>query len=475
MGRTPRVVSARVRVLGAILAVAFVGLIVAGSVTFWVQRDRVYHNADEQLRGFAATIADLTSSAPASVRDAVTGTVAGRADGAIAIADGVVIATTPTSSGLDLASDEALLRVLEDSRPQQVQLASAVTDLGLLRYVAVPVGDTVIVQAISLDSRLELVRLGVATYALSGVVLLVAVAVVGWFVTGRLLSPLRALRDSADAITIDDFGRRLPADGNDEIADLSRTVNSMLDRIEGSVDVQRQLLDDVRHELKTPITIVRGHLEMMDAHNRDDVENTREIGIAELDRMTRLVDDIDQLATVEGGTLEMGIVDLDALTTRVGELVAVIPGHEWTVEARARGRVEGDYDRLLQAWLALADNAAKYTPADTPVEIGSALDEEGARLWVRDHGPGIPPAARHRIFRRFDRAAGRRTVGGSGLGLAIVDAIAKAHDGHCAVTDTVDGGATFTIHIPAGLGRPPADLPAPVRAGDVVMQREASG
>jgi signal transduction histidine kinase len=475
MGRTPRVISARVRVLGTILTVACVGLVVVGGVTFWVQRDRVVENADTQLRGFANTISTSVTENPAWIREAVTSSVAGRTDGTIAFTDGAIIATTPSSSGLDLASDERFVRAIARTQPGEPVIDTVRGDLGTLRYVAVPAGDSVVVHAVLLDARLELVRLGVLTYAIAGLAMLGAIAAVGWFGTARLLSPLRNLRDTADAITMDDLGSRLPTEGNDEISDLNRTVNSMLDRIEVSVGVQRQLLDDVRHELKTPITIVRGHLETMDVANPDEVENTREIGIAELDRMTRLVDDIDQLATVEGGNLEMGVVDVDALTLRVGELVAVIPGHEWVVPVRGRGRVEGDYDRLLQAWLALADNAAKYTPEGTVVEIGSAVDATGAHLWVSDHGPGIPPASRHRIFRRFDRAAGRRTVGGSGLGLAIVDAIARAHDGHCSVSDTPGGGATFTIHIPLGPGRAPADLPAPVRAGDVVMQREASG
>jgi signal transduction histidine kinase len=135
------------------------------------------------------------------------------------------------------------------------------------------------------------------------------------------------------------------------------------------------------------------------------------------------------------------------------------------------GVVLGDEDRLLQAWLQLADNAAKYTPTDSPIQIGSQCDAGGARLWVADHGPGIPPAARHRIFRRFDRAQGKRSVGGSGLGLAIVDAITKGHHGQCIVTDTPGGGATFTIHLPPSTT---SGLPAPVRAGDVVLQREAA-
>lgn len=243
------------------------------------------------------------------------------------------------------------------------------------------------------------------------------------------------------------------------------------DSVEGAYEAQRRLLDDVRHELKTPITIVRGHLEMMDAADADDVEAIRSLGIAELDRMTRLIGDIDVLAAVESGQLSRGDVDLAALTQRVFEMVGVIGDHGWRVEQSADAVIRADGDRLLQAWLQLADNAAKYAPAGTDIEIGSAVHAGGAQLWVRDHGPGIPPAVRHRIFRRFDRGSGKRHVGGSGLGLAIVDAIAKAHGGHCAVADTPGGGATFTLEIPIGTR---GALPSPIRAGDVLLQREAT-
>lgn len=245
-----------------------------------------------------------------------------------------------------------------------------------------------------------------------------------------------------------------------------------MDGADVSSEAQRRLLDDVRHELKTPITIVRGHLELMDVDDPADAAATRELGMAELDRMTRLIGDIDLLAAVELDTFTMSDVDVAGLTRRVSELVGVIPGHVWSVEQAAKGAIRGDHDRLLQAWLQLADNAAKYTPEGSPIEIGSAVYASGVQFWVRDHGPGIPPAMRHRVFRRFDRGAGKRTVGGSGLGLAIVDAIAKGHRGHCTVADTPGGGATLTLDIPTGTR---ASLPAPVRAGTVVLQREASG
>ena len=504
VARPVRPLSARARILGAILAVACIGLAIVGSVTFLVQRERVLNEVTDRLdtqterlitvaggeqaptdaSGSGATTAseNLDVEDFTSVQDylytAVARLVPARNEAALAIIDGKARYRPSTLSGFDISGNQQLIdRVVAETADGTSRTGTAVTDQGSLRYIAIPVsmaGDPqsgIYVRAIDLGAELSPVTAAITTYSIAAIAMVGAIGFVGWFVAGRLLSPIRDLRDAADAITLDDMSPRLAPQGNDDISDLTRTVNSMLDRLEGSVDVQRQLLDDVRHELKTPITIVRGHLELMDPSDAADVASTREIGIAELDRMTRLVDDIDLLATVEGDGFTMTEVDLAALTSRIGELVAVIPGHAWSVESVADGRIEGDSDRLLQAWLQLADNAAKYTPDGGRIELGSSLDASGARLWVADHGPGIPPASRHRIFRRFDRAQGARSVGGSGLGLAIVDAIAKGHGGLCQVTDTPGGGATFTIHLPL----PTAELPAPVRAGDVVMQREAAG
>ena len=501
--RPSRPLSARARILGAILAVACIGLAIVGSVTFLVQRERVITEVNDRLQaqverlitvagaGEGATDAadsgattaseDLRIDDFESVEDylysAVARLVPARNEAAVAIIDGKARYRPATLSGFDISGNQQLIdRVIAETADGETKIGTAVTDQGSLKYIAIPVsmpGDPqtgIYVRAIDLGAELAPVTAAIATYSIAAIVMLGAIGFVGWFVAGRLLSPIRDLRAAADAITLDDMSPRLSPQGNDDISDLTRTVNSMLDRLEGSVDVQRQLLDDVRHELKTPITIVRGHLELMNPTDPNDVATTREIGIAELDRMTRLVDDIDLLATVEGDGFTMTEIDLAALTARIGELVAVIPGHVWSVEAFADGRIEGDSDRLLQAWLQLADNAAKYTPEGGPIQLGSRLDPSGAQLWVVDHGPGIPPASRHRIFRRFDRAHGKRSVGGSGLGLAIVDAIAKGHGGRCVVTDTPGGGATFTIHLPL----PTAVLPAPVRAGDVVLQREAA-
>lgn len=471
MIRTPRPVSTRVRLLGAILGVVLVGMTTAGGVAYVVQSERVLANAQRQLDGFTSTVTRSDDDAI----DIVSTVIPGRTDGTIALDGDQVVAATPSPPGLAVTDDRALVSSLT-AHLAAGQLSGRLDGAhGPVLYAAVETRQGTAVQIISVDQRMELVILSTATYALTGIIVLVVMGVVGWFVTGRLLSPLKRLRDTADAITIDDMDQRLRAHGYDEISDLTTSVNGMLDRLAMSVDAQRQLLDDVRHELKTPITIVRGHLEMMNPANAQDAAETRDIGIAELDRLARLVDDIDTLADAETATLSAALIDVGGLTDRVAELVCAIPDHTWRVEARASGKIHGDADRLVQAWLQLADNAAKHTSAGTPIEIGSSADGATAQLWVRDHGPGIPPAARHRVFRRFDRAATGRGIEGSGLGLSIVDAIVRAHDGHCSVADTPGGGATITLHLPLVRGRSARELPTPVRAGDVVLQREATG
>lgn len=502
MTRERRPIPARALIVGAILAVAALGLTIVGGVTFLAQRDRTLTDIDERLisqidvldqvdelrvvveSGAVASAQDTPDNftdLEAYLRAAVSRLIPGRNEASIAVIDGRIAFRSANTLSQQIADDpDFVAEAVATAKPaDQAVIASASIGSTDLRYIAVPVsqpGDErtgVYIRAVDVTRELEPVTLSLLTYTAAALATLAAIGIVGWFVAGRILSPIRRMRETADSITPTDLRARIPADGNDDISDLSRTVNSMLDRLEGSMDNQRQLLDDVRHELKTPITIVRGHLEMMDVANPADVASTRDIGIAELDRMTRLVEDIDLLSSAEGDQFEISLVDVRELTERMGDLVGGFPGHSWSVAGIARGVIEGDYDRLLQAWLQLADNAAKYTPQGSPIEIGSTLDIDSVHLWVRDHGPGIPPAARRRIFHRFARAD-HRTVGGSGLGLAIVDAIAKAHLGTCAVTDTDGGGATFTITLPITQGRSEL-LPSPVRAGDVVLQREATG
>ena len=330
-------------------------------------------------------------------------------------------------------------------------------EAGPVRYVAAPVrvagrqrGTFVVTEALRppRDEVDEAVRVAAGV---SLAVLLLASAL-AWLVAGRVLAPLRALRDTARSIGEEDLTRRIEVRGSDEIAALGRAFNAMLDRLERSFEVQRQLVSDAGHELRTPITIIRGHLELLGDDPRERRE-TVALVTDELDRMARFVDDLLTLARAERADfLRRGDVDLDVLTEELLAKAQALAGDRaWSVEAVGVGRLRADRQRLTQAVMNLARNAVEHTAAGAQIALGSAFADGEARIWVRDRGPGVAPAERERIFERFARGggAGRRSDG-AGLGLAIVRAIAEAHGGRVELASTPGGGATFTVVVPVG-------------------------
>ncbi|MDZ4044531.1 MAG: sensor histidine kinase, partial [Rhodoglobus sp.] len=152
------------------------------------------------------------------------------------------------------------------------------------------------------------------------------------------------------------------------------------------------------------------------------------------------------------------LVDAADLTADVFAKAAVIPGREWNLGEVAHATARMDRARITQAWLQLADNAAKYSPDGSRIELGSTQWDDVVELWVSDEGPGIPNDARERIFERFGRVDTGRGVGGSGLGLPIVAAIADAHGGYVAL-DSGPGGSRFGIVLPV-------EHPVPVAPGE---------
>ena len=307
------------------------------------------------------------------------------------------------------------------------------------------------------------------TYAIVSMLSLLLVTALAAWQSGRLLSPLRTLRETAEDIRETELARRLPVRGNDDITALTRTFNGMLDRIESAFVGQRQFLDDAGHELRTPLTVLRGHLELLDADNPADVAETQELLLDEVDRMSRLVQELLVLASSDRPDfVTPHPVDLARLTE---ELVAKSRGlgdRTWLLDEAATVRVELDEQRITQAVLQLADNAVKHTGAGDRVAIGSAYDGSQVRLWVRDSGPGVPAADRDLIFERFGRSTVPEGDEGFGLGLSIVRAIASAHNGSVSVEQAEPTGARFVICLPAVLppDRPeaPSSDPAPDRS-----------
>jgi len=271
---------------------------------------------------------------------------------------------------------------------------------------------------------------------------------------GRLLRPIRLLRDAAaSSSNAADLTERIPVTGSDDVSELAATINSMFDRLQDSAMSQRRLLSDVGHELKTPITIIRGHLELLDVGNVAEVKAARALGIDELDRMSTLVSDISLLAASRAPHfVELSEVDLESFTKAVGAKASALdPTRSWRVES-ASGLALIDSGHITQAWLQLADNAVKYSTPGAPIVIAAAVTQSGTSRWlnlsVRDSGPGIPPDAQARIFERFSRLESSRGTQGTGLGLSIVSAIAQAHGGSVQLSDVPGQGSAFTIRIP---------------------------
>ncbi|WP_340538076.1 sensor histidine kinase [Nocardioides sp. GXZ039] len=326
------------------------------------------------------------------------------------------------------------------------------TDRGEVLIASQPVrignqGGALLVVIFLEEDRSE-IRNTMRTYAIVGALSLALIVAIAFWQAGRLLAPLRTMRQAADEITETDLSRRLPLTGNDDVTALTRTFNGMLDRLDAAFTGQRQLLDDAGHELRTPLTILQGHLELLDADNPVEVAETRDLLLDEIDRMRRLVDDLILLAKTERpGFLHHEPVDVAALTESTLAKATGLADRDWSVDEAAAVTIDADSDRITQALLQMAHNAVKHTgPGDT-VALGSAVDDGNVLFWVRDTGSGVDAADRERIFERFGRGHDT-TTDGFGLGLAIVTGIARAHGGTAWLDDAYHDGARFCFSIP---------------------------
>ena len=339
---------------------------------------------------------------------------------------------------------------LDDSDAGSVE-----TPGGTVRYLAVPVRSSrqlgIFVAATFADLEAREVVPAVRAAALVGILALVVGSVLAGVMSRRILSPVRTVRETARSISETDLGQRIEVRGDDEISELSKTFNGLLDRLERAFLAQRAFIDDAGHELRTPITIVRGQLETL-SEDAEERRRTIEIVSDELDRMSRMVNDLLVLAKAQQPDfLTRGVVDLKILTRELFDKMSALGNRRWQLDAFAEGTIVADRQRLTQALIQLAQNAVDHTDGGDEIGLGSARSDRWVRMWVRDSGPGISEVAQERIFERFARERPRRSEG-SGLGLAIVRTIAERHGGRARVHSRLGEGATFTIELPVDPG-----------------------
>jgi two-component system, OmpR family, sensor kinase len=471
-----RVRSGRVRIVGSLVASVAIALAISITVSYFIALQRLDQRIDQDLTqevrevaAFAETGIDPVTARPFTdvgtlLRASIERNVVGRNETMIAFVDGQPYARDDQDPPLRLDEQPEVVARLADST--QPGLDTIKTARGTVRYGAVPVrvagSPETGVFVIAVFRDLERADINSATWTFAAVAFgtLALAAVAALLIAGRVLRPIRLVRQTAQQITATDLSRRIPVEGNDDVAELARTFNGMLDRLQATFEGQRQFLNDASHELRTPITIVQGHLELAES---DPSTRTESLAIVmdELERMRSIVEDLLMLARSDSPNfLRVSEVDLEPYIDEVFEKAQALAPRKWYLDHQAEGVALLDRQRITQAMLQLALNATQHTTTDQEIHLGTEIHDDQLHLWVRDTGAGVPQADRERVFDRFARGASTDGDGsGTGLGLAIVRVIAQSHGGTVALVETSSEGAEFRLVLP--LQSPEGNLAAP--------------
>ncbi|WP_404434438.1 HAMP domain-containing histidine kinase [Microbacterium lacus] len=457
--------SVRTRLIAVITIVSALGMLAVGIVVYLEERQRILNQVDDLLRAnldsarflveagspdtgtWAASVAALSAVVQRAAPDDNTGVI-GLTDGAARLVPGVPL-------DVDLQEAPGFVPHIVDTVTTSDPVIGTYAGDGVTwRYLAVPIhldtdteSTSTFVIAYDIEAELAEINSAVRVWAIATAVTVAVIAGAAALVTTRLLRPLRQMRETAERVSAQSLSERLPIQGHDDVSDLAQTMNAMLDRLDHALDSQRQLLSDVGHELKTPITIVRGYLEVVDAEDPRDVRDTRDLAVDELERMGNLVQELAAAAALHGPAPIRAVpVDAADLVRQILRKVQGIEGADATAGDVAEIVTSLDPARMTQAVLQLAQNAV--THGGGKMVLSSGVVGDHLELVVRDFGHGVSDEAKVRVFDRFRRgtdAAGRT---GSGLGLNIVQLIVRAHGGTVRAQDADGGGAQFVISIP---------------------------
>jgi heavy metal sensor kinase len=373
--------------------------------------------------------------------------------------DGTVISRSDNLGLQRLPMDPATVRQVMQGQNVMTTLRAGQTRLQVLA-APLRVRDRVIAILLVAQSLREVdVTLARLTLFIGGSIAIALVLAfgLGAFLASNALTPMDRVTKTARSISRSgDLGRRLEQPRTlDEVGRLAQTFNEMLARIEGLFRAQQRFVADVSHELRSPLTAIRGNLDLLERGAADDPAARQEaLGAmdVEVQHMSRLVADLLTLARADAGVpIEKQPVELDTILLDVYRHARLTAqGVTISIANEDQVTVQGDPDRLKQLFLNLTDNALKYTPAGGRVTLAWERADGWVRVAVADTGIGIAPENLPHLFERFYRAdkARSREQGGTGLGLAIAKWIAEAHGGKILVESQVGKGSTFTVLLP---------------------------
>ncbi|KYC41460.1 ATPase [Scytonema hofmannii PCC 7110] len=374
----------------------------------------------------------------------------------IAFVDGKFYKSSPRGRPQPILARNSQLmqRWAKLTKPEQGEYQVSDSSIDSIIYMAEPVKingkilGVFVVAHTTAGERQEVLEAVTVIIQVSSFVMAIAL-VLAWIASGRVLAPLRLLIATTRSIGESDLQKRISVQGGGEIAELATTFNEMMGRLQASFITQQNFINDAGHELRTPITIIQGHLELME-NDPQDIHETRTLVLDELDRMSRFVEDLILLARAERPDfLQLARVDVKSLTEELFAKAKALGNRTWILDLTAPGQIIADRQRITQAVMNLAQNAVQFTKEADIIAIGSAIRRNQIHFWVRDTGEGIALTDQQRIFERFARAANsRRRSEGAGLGLSIVKAIAEAHCGEVRLQSQPGKGSTFTIVLP---------------------------
>lgn len=302
----------------------------------------------------------------------------------------------------------------------------------------------------SVDQALQSLRNRFIAVGFGALLLSVAIAI---WLANLITRPLRRMAAVASAVDSGDLSHRIDYGGDDEVGVLADSFNHMMDRLEEGFRLQREFVSDASHELRSPLTVLRGRIEQLadNSGDRAAVEAEADELMKEVRRMERLTDDMLTLAKAErGGLVQPRRVPIDDFVEDLRRDLPLLGSRHYHVESTLHGELEADPDRLAQVLRNLVTNAVRHTGSDGHIDVSIGSQNGAAIFAVADDGTGIEPTQLDRIFDRFHRTdEGRsRAEGGSGLGLAIARAIVEAHGGTISASSTPGQGATIRFRIP---------------------------
>ena len=327
----------------------------------------------------------------------------------------------------------------------------------LLKAYTVYLSDNYILQiGISTARNIQLLKL----YRRNFIFLLLGLVFLGFgagaFFSSRFLSPLRSLNIALkEILTTGDFSKRVPARGiRDDLEEVISMFNTMLNRIETLIIRMKENLDTVAHDLRTPMTIFRGYAEQAlgTPINLNAAESALSISLEQSEKIISMLDTIMDISEAESETLTLKkeLLDLDRVVESVVEMYGFI-GQERNISIKIQSRpciINADPIRIRQAIGNIIDNAVKYSPDNSTIEI--SLEDRGQQiaLIIKDNGPGIKKEDLPFIWDRLYRSPEVKIITGTGLGLSLVKAIIMAHKGSVEVESAPESGSVFTVHFP---------------------------